>query len=348
MKIGVILLNFGEPERTTPAEVIPFLERIFLTNASLEGDASPEEARRRSRVLAEARAPGLIEEYGEIGGSPLNRQARGQADALAVELERRGYEVRTWVGFQFTDPLIPDVVARARETGVDALVGLPVYPLCGPSTTIAALTELRAAVERLGWDVPLHEISGWHRHPDYAALRADGVRELCDRTGVDLSDPGTTLVFSAHGTPIKYLREGSRYDEYVRENCRDIAALLGVPGEDYALGYQNHTNRPVEWTEPDIEDVIDDVAAGRVVVVVPISFMHEQSETLAELDDELREKAEARGLAFHRVPVPHDDPRFAALLADLVEPLLGADNPAGLRYGECRCRGTKGAVCLNV
>ena len=34
-------------------------------------------------------------------------------------------------------------------------------------------------------------------------------------------------------------------------------------------------------------------------------------ETLAELDIELRGIAEAAGLRFLRVPVPHDDPRFA-------------------------------------
>src|SRR5690606_31728747 len=107
-------------------------------------------------------------------------------------------------------------------------------------------------------------------------------------------------------TPMKYIREGNRYDVYVRDCCKRVAGAAGV--REYDIGYQNHTNRPVEWTQPDVQKVIEDVAAD-AVVVVPISFMHEQSETLAELDLELREAAEARGLAFHRVPVPHDDPR---------------------------------------
>jgi protoporphyrin/coproporphyrin ferrochelatase len=73
------------------------------------------------------------------------------------------------------------------------------------------------------------------------------------------------------------------------------------------VGFQNHTNRRIAWTEPDVEKVIETVDAD-TVIVDPVSFMHEQSETLAELDHELSEEAEARGLAFHRVPVPHATP----------------------------------------
>ncbi len=71
MKIGVLLLNFGEPENPTMEEVVPFLERIFTLNSPLlgEGRAGEAEIRERSRQLAEARAPGLIAEYQEIGGS---------------------------------------------------------------------------------------------------------------------------------------------------------------------------------------------------------------------------------------------------------------------------------------
>lgn len=118
---------------------------------------------------------------------------------------------------------------------------------------------------------------------------------------------------------MKYIEAGSRYVEYAEEACAAVAEALGVAMCE--IGYQNHTNRPVAWTQPDIEAVIERVDADHVVVV-PIAFMREQSETLAELDHELREDAESRGLGFHRVPVPHDDPRLAGLLADVVAPLL--------------------------
>jgi ferrochelatase len=339
---GVILLNFGEPARPIEAEVVPFLERIFALNAALEGASSPEQASARSRELAIRRAPGLIAEYERIGGSPLNRQATRQADALRAELVRRGRPVRTYVGMQFTEPSIRAAAEAAHADGVERLIALPVYPLCGASTTVAALHALAVAIADLSLAVDVREITGWHTHPLYTALRAEGVREAAAATGLDLASPRVRLVFSAHGTPLKYLREGNRYDVYVRDGCARVAAAAGVRAFD--IGYQNHTNRPVEWTQPAIEEVIDRIDAA-AVIVVPISFMHEQSETLAELDIELRERAERRGLRFHRVPVPHDDPRFAAVLADLVEERLAAP-PVDLI--DCRCRVSEGALCRNA
>ena len=206
-------------------------------------------------------------------------------------------------------------------------------------------------------------LTGWHRHPLYLEMRADTIRKVVEKEGLDLSAPGTRLVFSAHGTPIRYLEAGNGYARYVDEFCREVADLLGV--ESYALGFQNHTNRRIAWTEPDIESVIETIEAD-TVVVDPVSFMHEQSETLAELDHELRDEAEGRGLAFHRVPVPHDDPRYPKVLADLAEAFLsgaaartaaagagagpsapGEGNPAGLHFGPCRCRPESGTWCLN-
>ncbi|HSL69925.1 MAG TPA: ferrochelatase, partial [Longimicrobiales bacterium] len=257
---------------------------------------------------------------------------------------RRGHDAIGYVGMQFTEPAIESVVARARTEGAELLVGLPVYPVCGPSTNIAALEQLRRAVDAIGWRVPVFEISGWHSHGAYIELRADAIRRFVMDNNLDVTEPGTRLIFSAHGTPLKYLQQGSRYVLYTEHAVHAIAESLGV--NNYVLGYQNHTNRPIEWTQPDIEKVISEVQA-HTVVVDPCSFIHEQSETLAELDHDLKEEAEERGLTYYRVPVPHDDPRFIKLLADLAEPFItGTHVQAGFR--PCRCRTTPHTYCLNT
>ena len=355
MKAAVLLLNFGEPEHATLDEVVPFLERIFSLNAQLEGRPPSPEARARSRALAEARAPSLIAEYESIGGSPLHAQATQHAKLLEQALAARGHDVVILQGMQFTEPSIPRAVAAARAAGAERVVALPVYPLCGPTTTIAALAEVEQEMRALGWNASLLEIAGWHRQPAYLRLRADAIRNATREADVSLADPRTKLVFSAHGTPMHHIERGSRYDEYVRDFCAILAADLGVG--DYVIGYQNHANRPgIAWTQPDIGSVIEEIDADHVVVD-PVSFMHEQSETLAELDHELREQAEARGLGFHRVMIPHDAAAFIEVLADLLEPLLavGAGDrsqaagseavPSGLR--PCRCRERPGTYCLN-
>lgn len=337
MKTGILLLNFGEPERSVLSEIVPFLEAIFMANFQLEHAADPEAGRRRARELAERRAPSILEDYGKMGGSPLRRQTEAQAQALNGELRRRGHDAVVAVGMQFTSPSIREAVAGMRAAGLDPLVGLPLYPLCGPSTTVFALRDMQRAIREMAWDVQVTEITGWHTHPEYTRMRARAVRSLCEREDLDLSDPRIRLVFSAHGTPIHYLEEGSRYDLYVRDHCAAVAAELGVANA--AIGFQNHANRPgVEWTQPETTSVLRELGADRVVLV-PVSFMQEQAETLVELDIDLRMTAEAFGLGFHRVPVPYDDPTFASVLADVVEDALSI-------RGGCRCR--PGAFCLNA
>ncbi len=338
------MLNFGEPEAPTMEAVLPFLERIFYNNAPLERFPTDEARRVRCRELAEKRAPGLIEDYARIGGSPLNAQAREEAVLVEQVLTGRGHPVRTYVAMQFTDPTIAEVMALAQEDGMDALVALPVYPICGFSTNVAALQDVEQAARDLAWDVPIHELAAWHHDEAYAELRAENIRRYAREADVDLLNPDTLLYFSAHGTPITYLDMGSRYDGYVEEHCARIAELLGGPA--WTLAYQNHANRGIAWTEPDTEAHIRTLSARRVVVE-PISFVHEQSETLAELDLDFRAEVEALGMDMYRVPVLTDRRGLAKVLADLVTPFFRGDAPATRGLYPCRCRQREGTVCTN-
>ncbi|MEM7416839.1 MAG: ferrochelatase [Gemmatimonadota bacterium] len=343
-RIGVLVINFGEPPEPTLEGVTTFLERIFLQNAGLEPS---HEAVSRAQHLARDRAPGLLEEYEAIGGSPLNRQAVEQADALEAHLRARGLDARTYSAFQFTEPGIDDAVRRAKADGVDRLVALPVYPICGRSTTVAALRDVRAALEDAEWTPPYSAVSGWHHHSAYESFRAEAIASFADERGLDCSDPETVLYFSVHGTPIRFLDDGNRYDRYVDEHCRAVANRLGL--DRYAVGFQNHTNRRIAWTQPDNEDEIER-RPERDLLVVPIAFMHEQSETLSELDGELRDFTEGLGKGFHRAPVPHLDPRFTDFLADLVQDLTAegdVTHAAGSAMAPCRCAALPGVVCAN-
>jgi ferrochelatase len=345
MDTGIAILNFGEPATPERDRVVDYLERIFYANADLEDADTDEQARKRARKLAQRRAPGLIEEYEEIGGSPLNEQASHQAELLEASLARRGYDVTTYLGMQYTEPFIEDAARAARDDGIDQLIGLPVYPLCGPSTNVLALDELDEALAELNWDGETRGITGWHRHPTYNRIRAEQIDSYTSENDVNLDDEDTALVFSAHGTPQHYLEEGSRYDTYVGEYCETIASLLGV--EAFHVGYQNHENRDIPWTEPELEDLVEELDAQRVVVD-PISFLHEQSETLSELDVELVEDAIDEDQTLYRVPIPHDDERLGEVFADLVEPFLADFEPGYYQLRQCQCRDEPGTMCLNA
>ncbi|MFB6284247.1 MAG: ferrochelatase [Halobacteria archaeon] len=349
MSVGVILLNFGEPEEANQDAVVDYLEEIFYSNMELEGEMPEKAAKERARELAERRAPGLIEEYEEIGGgSPLIPQAREQAMMLEQSLDARGVDAKTYIGMQFTDPFVHEAVEKALDTGVDSVVGMPVYPLCGETTTIESLEKMEEAVEDYsedtGADIGVWEVTGWHRHPTYLELRREQIRNYGEENEIDLSSEDTAMVFSAHGTPTKYL-EDVRYVTYVEDFCETVAERLGL--SNYHIGYQNHENRDVEWTEPSVEELVEELDVGKVVIDTP-SFMHEQSETLSELDIDLREDCQEQDIEYHRVPVPYDDPRLGEVFADLVEPLVN-DTYSATGLTECDCKDASEplSVCLN-
>ena len=344
MDTGLVLIHFGEPSTPEPTAVTEYLTRIFLQNADLEDADSPDEARARANELAKRRAPGLIEEYEAIGGSPLNAQAQEQAATLDSELHDRGYDVDVELAFQFTDPTIEDVLSTLKEADIDRVVALPVYPICGPSTTVAALERVDTTLDAMDWDPELVQVSGWHRHPAYLRMRADNIRRAAEAAGIT-PDDGTQLLFSAHGTPLKYVEDGSRYVTYVEELADAVGQLAGFT--DTVLGYQNHSNRDIPWTEPDVEGVVEQTEAERVLVE-PMSFMHEQSETLAELDEDLAADAAERGITFDRVPVPHANPVFPHVLADVVEPAIAGVAPSMFQLRPCQCKPAGNTYCLNA
>ncbi|OVE86236.1 ferrochelatase [Natronolimnobius baerhuensis] len=347
---GIVLLNFGEPATPDREVVLEYLTRIFYDNASLEEADSDDEAWERSRELAKRRLPSLMEEYEAIGGSPLQAQADAQSEALEAELTDRGHDVTVYRAMQFMEPLIPDLASELAADGIESVLAVPIYPLCGPSTTVSSINSLEGALEEIdGYDPTVASLTGWHRAPAYNRIRADAITEFANAEGIDLTDPDTAFVFSAHGTPTRYLEEGSRYDQYVEEHAEALAGIIGL--EEYEIGYQNHSNRDIDWTEPETEDVVEELGrndeADRVVVE-PMSFMHEQSETLVELDIDLREDAEDVGLELHRVPVPHDDSRFPELLSDLLEPFVSGFEPSYYNLRQCQCRDEPGSYCLNA
>ncbi len=86
---------------------------------------------------------------------------------------------------------------------------------------------------------------------------------------------------------------------------------------------------PLEWIGPATDAEIRRAGSeGVPLVVAPISFVSEHSETLVELDIDYRDLAERSGVpAYHRVATVGTAPAFIAALADLVR---GAGPASGL------------------
>jgi ferrochelatase len=127
------------------------------------------------------------------------------------------------------------------------------------------------------------------------------------------------LLLSAHGLPLKIVRKGDPYPQQVESTAAALGAALEQPITDWRVCYQSRVG-PLAWLRPSVEEELR--AAGQdgvAVVIAPISFVSEHSETLVELDRDYRRLAESCGVPFYyRVPTVSTEPEFIAGLARLV------------------------------
>ena len=74
------------------------------------------------------------------------------------------------------------------------------------------------------------------------------------------------------------------------------------------------------WLEPDVNDHLEKLAGDGVgsVVLVPIGFVSDHMEVVYDLDTEALATAERLGLDAVRVPTSGTDPRFVAMVRELL------------------------------
>jgi len=134
------------------------------------------------------------------------------------------------------------------------------------------------------------------------------------------TDQKVRVIFSAHGLPEKIIARGDPYQWQVEQTVDAVVDELGKQGAgdiDWRLCYQSRVG-PMKWIGPTLDQTLKDAgAAGSAVIVVPIAFVSEHSETLVELDMEYREIAGQEGVvSYERIPA-------LGLVEDYIDCLAG-------------------------
>ena len=320
---AVVLMNLGGPN--SPAAVRPFLYNLFSDRAIIDLPAPLRLplawliARARSRLAGEI--------YAHLGGSsPLLANTEAQARAMEDEL---GPEHRCFIAMRYWHPLTEEAVATVKEWRPDEVVLLPLYPQFSTTTTASSLAAWREEARRQHLACPTREISAYPTEPGFIAALAGLIdRALAEAAGRER--PGR-LLFSAHGLPVKIVRKGDPYPQQIDSTARAIIAALERPPTDWRVCYQSRVG-PLAWLGPAVDEEIRRAGRDRVgIVIAPISFVSEHSETLVELDRDYRRLAEQCGVPFYlRVPAVGTDRRFIAGLVQLVRGETSrTEEPAG-------------------
>jgi ferrochelatase len=312
LRRAIVLMNLGAPDSL--AAVRPFLTNLFSDPAII---ALPGILRwPLSRIIARGREKTATDIYAYLGGSsPLLANTEAQARALDAIL---GEGSKCFVAMRYWHPLIGATVAAVKAWRPDEIVLLPLYPQFSTTTTASAVTEWRRQARGQALECPTRIVAPYPTAPGFIAALAGLIAPVVDRAL--RPDMPVRLLFSAHGLPLKIVAAGDPYPQQIAETAAAVVAALARPGLDWLVAYQSRVG-PLAWLGPSVDDEIRRAGRDRVALVVaPVSFVSEHSETLVELDRDYRRLAEECGVpGFYRVPTVGTDPAFIAALAGLIE-----------------------------
>jgi len=315
-RVAVVLCNLGGPD--SPDAIGPFLRNLFADPAIL---TMPQPFRwLLGRFIVWRRLDAAKHNYGLIGGaSPLLRQTRDQAEALRARLalRRDDVEFRSFVCMRYWHPMAAEVVAEVAAWRPDRVVMLPLYPQYSTTTTGSSLADWKAAAEKVGLSCPHVALCCYPRLNGWIHAVAEGV----EKAFAQVEDPSRVrVIFSAHGLPKTIVDAGDPYPAHVEASVDAVVEALRRADLDWVLSYQSRVG-PQVWIGPETEDVIDEAGAeGKSLIVVPIAFVSEHTETLVELDIDYRDRAQRAGVPeYVRVPTVQCDGHYIGGLADLVD-----------------------------
>lgn len=312
MRTAVVLFNLGGPDK--PASVQPFLNNLFLDPAII---SVPQPFRwLLAKFISTRRAPIAEKIYAEIGGkSPLLDLTIEQADALDKACEDLG-DVKSFVCMRYWHPMSKEVVQQVKDFAPDQIVLLPLYPQFSTTTSGSSFDDWKRTAKSAGLTAKTIEVCCFPEIDGWVEAQADLVKKAVGEVTMNVPP---RILFSAHGLPKKVIEKGDPYQWQVEQTSQAVVHKLEIDNLDWVVCYQSQVG-PLEWIGPSTDDEIERAGKDNApVVVVPIAFVSEHSETLVELDIEYKELAENKGVPeYIRVPAVGTHPSFISSLSALV------------------------------
>ncbi|MDQ3569155.1 MAG: ferrochelatase [Actinomycetota bacterium] len=269
---------------------------------------------RRGRPPSSELLADLERRYAAIGGtSPLAERTRAQVAGISRSLGE-GFVVT--LGQKHAAPFIEDGMAELLSAGVERVVGL----VLAPHFSALSVAQYHQRAAAAGDGVAYLGVERWNLHPVLIELLVE--RVLLSLIGLPPGAPVETL-FTAHSLPARALElDEPSYPDQLRQTAEAVAARAGLAR--WRLAWQSAGRTADPWIGPDILEVISGLRDDGVeaVVVCPAGFVSDHLEVLYDVDIEARGVAEAAGLRLSRTASLNDDPRFVAMLADVVRSVL--------------------------
>jgi ferrochelatase len=294
-KIAVVLLNLGGPDSLDAVE--PFLYNLFVDPDIINFPGSFLFREWLAKLISSKRHPKIQEQYKQIGGkSPLKDFTLGQAKLLEEKLNEI-FPARVYAAMRYWHPFTEEVLEEIEKEGIKKVILLPLYPQYSKATTESSVKEWKKQLDARGnpgkieWSLIEH----YYDFPPYLDAFVERINQGLEKFAPEKRET-VDILFSAHGTPMKLVREGDPYSGHI---CETVTAVMQRGGwtNPHHLCFQSKVG-PQKWLTPSTPKTIEELAKKGVkdMLVVPIAFASDHLETLFEVGIEFRHLAKEAGV----------------------------------------------------
>jgi len=302
---ALVLLNMGGARNKD--ELKMFLKNMFNDKNILT--VNPILRKMIAFFIVNSRLDDAWKNYEEIGNaSPINPLTEKLVNKVNESLS----EYKTYQMMRYTPPFAKDVIKQMREDGIEEVVLLPLYPQYSTTTTKSSLEDFEKYAKGA---FKTKVIETFYKNK---AFNECIIEEISKQTKFPQD---FNLIFSAHGLPQKIVDAGDPYEKQMNEHVEILSSMLkekGINFKSISLAYQSKVG-PMKWLDPSLDEALVDFKDDNVIIY-PIAFIVDNSETDFELDIEYREISEEIGVREFKVcKCVNDSDMFINAIKDIIK-----------------------------
>jgi ferrochelatase len=309
MKKALLLLNMGG------ANYIEDIE-IFLKNMFADKNILPMNRYLRkfiANIIISKRLEDVKENYRLLGGkSPLLEHTNRLITKLSDKIDMPIYPIMRYVS-----PFATEALIASKRSGIEELILFPLYPQYSTTTTLSSLEDIEDRCKEIGYYPKITLLNSYYDNYEYIEASCEKIIEAVKEIDTSSYD----LILSAHGLPLSIIASGDPYEKEIMANVSAIKIYLMAKGiffKNIKLAYQSKVGSSA-WLEPNLADVLRK-PTNLKVVIYPLAFTIDNSETVFELDIEHREIAQKIGYDdYIVVECMNDSDRFVEFISNYIK-----------------------------
>ena len=305
-KKALVLLNMGGARNKD--ELGTFLRNMF-NDKNILGIPNDTIRSMVASLIVMMRHDKAWTNYEAIGGqSPLH----DLTDKLVEKLQEYLPNYFITTAMRYTSPFSQTAIARIKKEGIKDIVLLPLYPQYSTTTTKSSVEDFIEHSSEENFNITT--IRPFYQNNSYNEAICDEIIKVQNKY------QDYHLIFSAHGLPQKIVDKGDPYQKQIENHVEILKEHLSHYNTTFKsinLAYQSKVG-PMKWLTPSLDTTLEHFK-DKKVIIYPISFIVDNSETTFELDIEYREIAQELGIKDYKVcKCVNDNNKFCEAIKELV------------------------------